>query len=236
MYPQSRSRRKPLHLERLFDRLAAPRPAYKASREARPGEEAGQAMALLRAAERGDGPQVQKLLDQGADPKIMSNGRLALNECLLRGHHALARTLVAHGADPRAMDRNGRTAMGLAWQGSRGGQALDTTIDAASCGEDHALLVQWEAHFGRRGNHELFSAAHQDGHMGLPMGLRLDLDGHLPGGLGHEGRAGGGLAIEDISSPRTLVARQRERAARLAPELPERHAHAPSTLNPRTLG
>jgi hypothetical protein len=75
-----------------------------------PPSESGTGEALRRAAETGDLPQLEKLLQGGIDLESRDGaGRTALMRATLAGNTAAVELLLVHGADPNAADAQGTT-------------------------------------------------------------------------------------------------------------------------------
>ena len=76
------------------------------------------AAALRRAAEIGDVPGLQRLLDEQVDIEARdSSGRTGLMLATLRGQIKAVDALLAHGADPNAADAQGNTPLQIALAG-----------------------------------------------------------------------------------------------------------------------
>jgi ankyrin repeat protein len=86
--------------------------------------------ALLRAAEIGDVPGLQTLLDEQVDIEARdSSGRTALMLATLRGQIKAVDALLAHGADPNTADAQGTTPLQIALAGDE--PAIATALQRA---------------------------------------------------------------------------------------------------------
>lgn len=170
------ARQRPV-LERAFENLWRPRPRMTPAHDPRTQEERDSAIDLVRAVRRNDADAVDRLLRQSVDPMCMApDGTVALVEAVRAGFFPLAKRLVDAGADPRAADRSGVTALGLAWLQANGGPDLDPSIAPKACGEARALLSAWEHRFPATSREDYFSRSFQDDRLGIGAKARLDLE------------------------------------------------------------
>lgn len=213
--------RKPVHpkpLERAWRAFLAP-PAPKPANDL--------TEQLVKAAERGQWQEVERLLDLGADPnQVAANGKLALNEAVFARHYVCAQILADNGADPRGVDQRGHSALGALWRLEQGGE--EDQESALSRGQARVLLARWQARYPTERAHHFFAAQHQDLESQEPLSDRFAIKAPWLG----FGSSAGPTAMEspleeaEIDSWDGLRERQQARRARLSP-LPGRLAPGP---------
>ena len=211
-------------LDRLFDHLFRPKPRFEPAKRPKTEAERGTAFDLVRAIEKNDEAQVERLLSQGVDPQVMtSNGRLALVEALERGMLKVAQRLVQAGADPRASDGLGKTGMGVLWLDANGGRELDPTINPKATGEARKLYEAWQVKFPVASKDDYFSSAFRDERLTAAQHARLELESDWKSGtLVNENPAGLVTRWDEVDSHRSLKELQQMRRARLIPEPDQR--------------
>lgn len=145
----------------LFPSYAPAKPAMPA-----PKAEIEKVQELMQAIERNDSYTVDFLLQSGVNPQCMTRDkRLPLIEAVQRGHFTIASLLTDAGADPRTMDNIGRTAYGVVWRESYGGQTMDPTVAPEYSGPAYSLFVKWMNNFGLLEKDKIFSQRYQHSHL-----------------------------------------------------------------------
>ena len=209
-------------LARAFEHLLRPKPkpVHQPAVAPQNEKETQDTAALIQAVRRNDHDEVNRLLRSGTNPQLLSRqGELAVVVAVKMGAYGLAKRLTDAGADPRATDGIGRTAVGEAWMQASGGRKLDPTIHPEATGAARELYDTWRVAFPVAGPEHYFSESYRHIQLNASQATRLEMDGDWKPGIDLTGDTGRSTtAWVDIDAHRSLLERQRARRARLVPE------------------
>lgn len=158
-------------LSKIFTPYKQPKPVLVAQNQ----QTLDKSRELMEAVELNDSHKVDYLLNSGVSPQILTRDkRLPLIEAIERGNLHIAKILYDFGADPRSMDGIGRTAFGVAWKESYGGNHMDPSVAPEISGKAYKLFQQFTNQYGFLSRDKMFSPRYQNTH--LEPGVRLVLD------------------------------------------------------------